>query len=49
MQKVDLAKLFGVQGISLWRLGTIPDYQPVNGKDFDMDVWQSILDEMEKD
>ena len=49
MKKVDLARLFGIQGISLWRLGTIPDYQPANGKDFDMDVWQSILDEMEKD
>ncbi|HEX2945784.1 MAG TPA: glycosyl hydrolase family 18 protein [Clostridia bacterium] len=49
MKKVDLARLFGIQGISLWRLGTIPDYQPVNGKDFDMDVWQSILHEMEKD
>lgn len=49
MQKVDLAKLFGIQGVSLWRLGTIPDYRPDNGKDFDMDVWQSILGEMEKD
>jgi spore germination protein YaaH len=49
MQKVDLAKLFGIQGVSLWRLGTIPDYKPDNGKDFDMDVWQSILGEMEKD
>ncbi len=49
MKKADLARLFGIQGISLWRLGTIPDYQPADGKDFDMDVWQSILDEVEKD
>ncbi len=49
MRKVDLAKLFGIQGVSLWRLGTIPDYRPDIGKDFDMDVWQSILGEMEKD
>lgn len=49
MQKVDLARLFGIRGISLWRLGSIPDYRPDNGKDVDMDVWQSILSEMEKD
>jgi spore germination protein YaaH len=49
MKKIDLARLFGIQGVSLWRLGTIPDYQSADGKDFDMDVWQSILDETEKD
>lgn len=25
--KVDLARMFGVTGVSLWRLGIIPDYQ----------------------
>jgi spore germination protein YaaH len=24
--KIELAKLFGITGVSLWRLGTIPDY-----------------------
>lgn len=24
--KLELAKLFGIKGVSLWRLGTIPDY-----------------------
>ncbi|MEG0847336.1 MAG: glycosyl hydrolase family 18 protein, partial [Niameybacter sp.] len=25
--KIDLAKLFGIQGVSYWRLGTIPQYE----------------------
>jgi spore germination protein YaaH len=46
--KIQLARLFGIQGISLWRLGQIPDYNP-SGKDaHEMDIWQNILDEMEK-
>ncbi|MEL7659100.1 MAG: glycosyl hydrolase family 18 protein, partial [Bacillota bacterium] len=24
--KIELAKLFGIKGVSLWRLGTIPNY-----------------------
>lgn len=48
MDKIKLARLFGVQGISLWRLGLIPDYQPAGGSNFEMDVWQNILREMGK-
>ena len=29
-EKVDLAKLFGISGTSIWRLGLIPDYSSSN-------------------
>jgi spore germination protein YaaH len=47
MEKIKLARFFGLQGISLWRLGTIPDV-PVSGNKYEMDIWQNILKEMEK-
>ncbi len=47
MDKIKLARLFGIQGISLWRLGTIPDYQPDDGRKLGMDIWQNILLELE--
>ncbi len=47
MEKVKLAKLFGIQGISLWRLGQIPDVPDNNGRNLNMDVWQNILKELE--
>lgn len=47
MNKLKLARLFGIQGISLWRLGLIPDYQPADGRKLEMDVWQNIIKEME--
>jgi spore germination protein YaaH len=48
MDKIKLARLFGIQGISLWRLGSIPDYQPDDGRKLGMDIWQNILVELEK-
>ena len=48
MDKIKLVELFGIQGISLWRLGTIPDYQPDDGRNLGMDIWQNILLELEK-
>lgn len=55
MEKVRLAKLFDIQGISLWRLGQIPDVSSADekpdasgdGQDYKMDVWQKLLNEME--
>lgn len=47
MEKVNLAKLFGIRGISLWRLGQIPDVTSDAGHDFEMDIWQYLLSEME--
>lgn len=41
--KCDLARYFGIGGVSLWRLGTIPDYP-----DNHLDVWQTLLDAANK-
>ena len=40
--KLKLAAMFGIGGISLWRLGNIPDYPDVNQELF-LNVWDSIL------
>ena len=40
---VQLAKLFGVGGISLWRLGNIPAFQDVGPSRLYLDVWQELL------
>ena len=37
--KIDLARLFGVEGISIWRLGNIPNFNEQS----QLDVWQSII------
>ncbi|TCK98071.1 S-layer family protein [Natranaerovirga hydrolytica] len=44
--KMDLAKTFGIEGISLWRLGTIPDFDEVGEKEVYLNIWQTILDEV---
>lgn len=41
--KISLAKMFGVRGISLWRLGNIPAYEESGTKEIYLDVWQQIL------
>lgn len=41
--KVQLAKLFGISGISLWRLGNIPDFEDTEGNNSYLDVWQTII------
>ncbi len=46
--KIDLAKMFGVQGISLWRLGNIPNYEEQPLKNAYLDVWQQIVGNLEK-
>lgn len=43
--KITLAKMFGIRGISLWRLGNIPDYEEVPGKETYLDVWQKIKEQ----
>jgi len=47
MEKVNLARLFGIRSISLWRLGQIPDVLSDADHDFEMDIWQYLLSEME--
>lgn len=41
--KIQLAKLFGINGISLWRLGNIPDFEDTAGNEIHLDVWQTII------
>ena len=36
--KVDLARMFGITGVSIWRLGNIPDYADVPN----YDVWSAL-------
>jgi spore germination protein YaaH len=43
LEKIKMADMFGIQGISLWRLGTIPDYMPSGGQTYYLDIWQNIL------
>ena len=39
MEKVQLAQLFGVTGVSLWRIGNIPNYAD---EGLDYDVWGAL-------
>ena len=39
MDKVELARMFGINGVSLWRLGNVPNYDA----ELDFDVWGSLL------
>lgn len=45
--KIQLAKLFGINGISLWRLGNIPDFEDTEINESYLDVWQAIKEQME--
>ncbi|HHW31618.1 MAG TPA: hypothetical protein GXX20_08100 [Clostridiaceae bacterium] len=41
--KIDLARMFGIKGLSLWRLGNIPNYGENGTIEIYLDVWQQIL------
>lgn len=45
--KIELAKMFGIAGISLWRLGNIPNYDDASGNTLNLNVWQTIKEQME--
>ncbi len=45
--KIDLAKKYGLGGISLWSLSNIPDYNDKTAKLYGMDVWNSIINSLE--
>ncbi|WZL73442.1 glycosyl hydrolase family 18 protein [Clostridiaceae bacterium 35-E11] len=49
LTKINLAKLFGIKNISLWRLGNIPGYDQENEKFMYLDTWQQILKQHHKD
>lgn len=40
--KLNLAKMFGLRGVSIWRLGNIPDYDENVDKAIYLDVWKQI-------
>lgn len=40
--KVELAKLFGIHGVSLWRLGNIPTYED---EGLYLNVWNKLLEQ----
>lgn len=40
--KMNMAKAYGVRGLSLWSLGNIPDYNDTNGMKFKLNIWQTI-------
>lgn len=40
MDKIELARMFGITGVSLWRLGNVPDYDDPG---LFYDVWGSLL------
>ncbi|SCY65260.1 S-layer homology domain-containing protein [Alkaliphilus peptidifermentans] len=42
--KIKIAKLFGIQGLSFWRLGNIPDYSEPEDKNIYLDVWNTVLE-----
>ncbi len=44
--KITLAKMFGINGISLWRLGNIPDFEEAEGDGIYLDIWQSVKKQM---
>ncbi len=44
--KIELAKTYGLGGISLWSLGNVPDYTDASGKKYHLDVWTAIQEQM---
>lgn len=45
--KIDLAKEYGLGGISLWSLYNIPDYNDKTSKKFGLNGWSAILSAMD--
>ncbi len=44
--KIDLAKTYGLGGISVWSLANVPDYTDAKGKEYHLDGWTTLLDQM---
>lgn len=45
LTKINLAKMFGIRGISIWRLGNIPVYDGTNEKSVFLNTWENIINE----
>lgn len=46
LAKINLAKGYGLGGISIWSLYNVPDYNDSTGKKYYLDGWTTILEEM---
>jgi internalin A len=44
--KIELAKSYGLGGISLWSLANVPDYTDSRGLKYHLDGWTAVIDEM---
>ncbi|MFT4146252.1 MAG: leucine-rich repeat domain-containing protein, partial [Mobilitalea sp.] len=44
--KIDLARTYGVGGISVWSLANVPDYTDTNGLKYKLNGWSTILSKM---
>lgn len=42
--KLNLIKMFGLKGVSIWRLGNIPDFKDTGSKKIYLDVWDQLFD-----
>jgi len=42
-EKIKLAKLFGIKGLSLWRLGNIPEHKDTPDIRLELDIWGEII------
>jgi spore germination protein YaaH len=40
--KAKLAKMFGIKGLSFWRLGTIPDFSGTENDSYNLDIMNFI-------
>lgn len=41
--KMDMVKQYGIGGISLWSIASIPDYTDSSAKTYGLDVWDTII------
>lgn len=46
--KIQLAKAYGLGGISIWSLGNIPDYSDPKGREFHLDGWDTIISKVKE-
>ncbi len=44
LAKIKLANDYDLAGISLWRIGTIPNYYGEFGREAGLDIWYQISD-----
>ena len=40
--KLKLAKMFGISGISIWRLGNVPNYKDTESRKIYLDIWNEL-------